>query len=173
MKKIQNNLKSMKLNVKYKLKFSSPINNLSLYYMDYITSITNFFDNNMLLVSIIEALYLIYMFNFFKTTMAFHHPFEIFLTSFSEYVKHPIKTGLYENKICRFGNDISYIFAIYIILRFILYKTNSIKQNMLCLINKTLIYVAFVVSLLMNMNAVIYLIPLLLLEYYYFIPKFC
>lgn len=167
----------MKLNVKYKFKlkfiFSSPINNLFLYYMDYIAGITNFFDNNMLLVSIIEALYLIYMFNFFKTTIEFHHPFEIFLTSFSEYVKHPIKTGLYENKICRFGNDISYVFAIYIILRFILYKTNSIKKNTLCMINKTLIYVAFVVSLLMNMNAVIYLIPLLLLEYYYFIPKFC
>lgn len=173
MKKIQNNLKNKKLNVKYKLKFSSPINNLFLYYMDYIAGITNFFDNNMLLVSIIESLYLIYMFNFFKTTMAFHHPFEIFLTSFSEYVKHPIKTGLYENKICRFGNDISYIFAVYIIFRYILYKTNSIKKNTLCMINKTLIYVAFVVSLLMNMNAVIYLIPLLLLEYYYFIPKFC
>tara|TARA_B100000929_G_scaffold223602_2_gene179964 strand:+ start:6816 stop:7241 length:426 start_codon:yes stop_codon:yes gene_type:complete len=141
--------------------------------MDYIAGITNFFDNNMLLVSIIEVLYLIYMFNFFKTTIEFHHPFEIFLTSFSKYLKHPIKTGIYENKICRFGNDISYIFAIYIILRFILYKTNSIKKNTLCMINKTLIYVAFVVSLLMNMNAVIYLIPLLLLEYYYFIQKFC
>ncbi|SVB84702.1 uncharacterized protein METZ01_LOCUS237556, partial [marine metagenome] len=35
--------------------------------MDYIAGITNFFDNNMLLVSIIEVLYLIYMFNFFKT----------------------------------------------------------------------------------------------------------
>ena len=113
------------------------------------------------------------MFNFFKTTIEFHHPFEIFITSFSDYLKHPIRTGLYQNKICRFGNDISYVFAIYIILRFILYKTNSIKQNMLCMINKTLIYVAFAISLLMNMNAVIYLIPLLLLEYYYFIPKFC
>ena len=141
--------------------------------MDYIAGITKIFDNNMLLVSIIEALYLIFMFNFFKTTIEFHHPFEMFLTSFSKYLKHPIKTGIYENKICSFGNDISYVFAVYIILRYILYKTNSIKQNMLCMINKILIYFAFVVSLLMNMNAVIYLIPLLSLEYYYFIPKFC
>jgi len=173
LKKIQKNLKSMKLNVKLKFIFSSPINNLFLYYMSYIASITKFFDNKMLLVSIIEVLYLIYMFNFFKTTIEFHHPFEIFLTSFSDYLKHPIKTGIYENKICRFGNDVSYVIAVYIILRFILYKTNSMKQSMLCMINKTLIYVAFAVSLLMNMNAVIYLIPLLLLEYYYFIPKFC
>lgn len=142
--------------------------------MSYISNIKKFFDNNMLLlVSIIESIYLIYMFNFFKTTIEFHHPFEIFLTSFSDYLKHPIRTGLYQNKICRFGNDISYVFAIYIISRFILYKTNFIKKNTLCMINKTLIYIGFCLSFLMNMNAVIYLIPLLLLEYYYFIPKFC
>jgi len=130
-------------------------------------------DINYLILSFIEAIYVIYMFNFFKTTIEFHHPFEIFLTSFSKYVKHPIKTGIYQNKICNFGNDISYILAAYIIFRFFLSKTNYIKKNTLCWINKILIYFAFSISLLMNMNAAIYLIPILFLEYYYFIPKLC
>ena len=113
------------------------------------------------------------MFNYFKTTIEFHHPFEIFFTGFSKYVKHPIKTGIYQNKICHFGNDISYVFAAYIIIRYFLSKTNYIKKSILCWINKILICFAFSVSLLMNMNAVVYLIPILFLEYYYFFPKLC
>jgi hypothetical protein len=128
----------------------------------------------MLLESIIEALYLIYMFNFFKTTIEFHHPFEMFQTNgFAKYFKHPINSGRLENKICCFGNYISYVFAAYIILRYILYKTNYIEQSKLCMVNKIIIYIALGLSLLMNLNAFIYLIPLLLLEYYYFIPEIC
>ena len=45
-------------------------------------------NNKLLLVSIIEALYVIYMLNFFKTKYSLAHP----LSNFNnEYLKHPIR----------------------------------------------------------------------------------
>ena len=42
------------------------------------------------LISIVEGIYVLYMFNYFKTSVSFHHPFEKMLTSdISLYLKHP------------------------------------------------------------------------------------
>lgn len=130
-------------------------------------------DIRLLFFSVIEAIYLIYMYNFFKTTYSVHHPFEMFITGSLDYFKHPIATGKYQNKICPFGKQVSWIFGIYLIGRYWLkfYKITSIEK--LCKINRYISYGAITVSLLTNLNAFIYLIPILLFEFLYYMPKIC
>lgn len=120
-----------------------------------------------LIVSIIEIIYIIYIFNYFKTTIEFHHPFEILITNINEYLKHPIGTGIYESKICKLGNDLSYIFSLFIIIRYIVHEKAFLPAKTLSYINISLIVFIVFLSLLMNLNAFIYLIPLLILEYFY------
>jgi hypothetical protein len=112
-----------------------------------------------LTVSILESLYLVYMFNFFKTTISFHHPFEIFVTNLN-YFKHPINTGLYENKICTFGKHLSYLGSLYLILRNIFPKLKKI--------NKYIVYSSIFLSFIMNINSFIYLVPIFITEYLFF-----
>ena len=46
------------------------------------------------------------MYNYFKTSVSFHNPVETLLNDkvFNNFFKHPIYSGNYESKICRFGN---------------------------------------------------------------------
>ena len=117
-----------------------------------------------LLISIIEALYIIFILNFFKTTYSFNHPLEIFIIGFDNYLKHPIHSDKYENKICELGHDLSICFAFYIILRHFL-PPNTIY-------NSYIIYFAIVLSLL-NLNAFIYLLPIFIYELFFYsdLPK--
>ena len=129
----------------------------------------------LLIVSFIEIIYIIYILNYFKTRIEFHHPFECVFTGLNEYLKHPMETGIYESKICKLGNCLSYIFALYIIIRYVVYETkwlewsNSLSINLSTLntVNSIVVLIAAFLSLLMNLNAFIYLIPVLLLEYFY------
>ena len=118
---------------------------------------------DLIIFSVIEAVYLVYMFNYFKTTYSVHHPFEILITGISKY----------ENKICKFGHDISWYFAFYLIIRNFLDKLTDVKKETICLINKFITYCAIGMALLTNMNAFIYLIPILVFEFEYFSPTFC
>ena len=111
-------------------------------------------------LSILESAYILFMFNYFKTTISIHHPLEGILTSGYNFLKHPIHTGIYENKICNFGNLIGFILPIWFIGRHLL-KINKKK-----LINKIIIILLFVGSIIMNINAFAYLIPIFILEYY-------
>ena len=43
----------------------------------------------------------------------------------------------------------------------------------LCKLNRYVAYGAIIVSLLTNLNAFIYLIPILLFEFLYYMPKIC
>ena len=128
---------------------------------------------DLVIFSVIEAVYLVYMFNYFKTTYSVHHPFEILITGISKYLEHPIGTGHYENKICKFGHDISWYLAFYLIIRNFLDELTDVKKETICLINKFITYCAIGMALLTNMNAFIYLIPILVFEFGYFTPKFC
>ena len=125
-----------------------------------------------LVVSIIEIIYIIYFFNYFKTTVEFHHPFECIITGLSEYLKHPMGTGVYENKICKFGNYSSYLFALYGIARYIAYTVITLNKmfgwmNVLKKINIIIIAIAVGLSLIMNLNAFIYILPIVILEVFY------
>ena len=71
----------------------------------------------MLSVSILEGLYIIFMFNLFKTCKYIHHPFEQLFTN-HPFLKHPISDSKYNNKICYFGKFSSYLLIIWLIIRF-------------------------------------------------------
>ena len=114
-------------------------------------------NNKLLLVSIIEALYVIYMLNFFKTKYSLAHP----LSNFNnEYLKHPIgKSDIPISNICEFGHQSSWLLAAFIILRPFFINKYTRNLNILGLI------IVFSFSLL-NMNAVVYLLPVFILEIY-------
>ena len=104
-------------------------------------------------ISILESLYLIFMFLFFKTTVDFN----VLRSPGGWWYSHLIGDE-YGVRICPFGRVA--IFALIFIL--IARHYMKIPQDF---INISLV-VAFVLSL-MNMNALIYLLPVLSMEYFY------
>ena len=104
-------------------------------------------------ISLIESTYLIFMFLFFKTTMDFN-----VLRSPNGWWFNLLVGEEYGLRICPFGRVA--IFA----LIFVLILRHYVK------IPEWFIYLALVISFvlsLMNMNAVVYLIPIWLIEYLY------
>ena len=115
----------------------------------------------MILLQIIEAFYIYFMYNIFKTNISFNHPLESILMekSINNYFKHPINSDIYENKICPFGKLVSKLLVIWIIIRnFINIKINK-------KINKIIFILVFIGSIIMNLNAFIYLIPVFIFEF--------
>jgi hypothetical protein len=109
-------------------------------------------------LSIIESIYICYMFIFFKTNYSIHHPFEKNMTYFHKFIKHPIHTGIYENKICMLGKVVSILLSLWFIIRnYIIHKCKRI-------LNRIIILSVAVGCLLMNLNAFIYFLPILFIE---------
>jgi hypothetical protein len=125
--------------------------------------------NKLLVSTVIEAIYLIFMYNYFKTTYTFHNPIEMLLNKkvFSDFFKHPMYSGEYESKICRFGNIIGYLLAFWVILRFILNKYYMNLNYKVRTINKIIFILVLIGSILMNFNAFIYYIPVFIYELYF------
>ena len=111
-------------------------------------------------VSISEAVYLVYMYVYFKTTYSIHHPFEYMVVQ-SDLWKHTINTGVYENKICELGTYASIVGAILLIYRGLGNKT-SVK------VTRTIILTWSIIAFLANINAFIYVIPIILVEALYY-----
>lgn len=119
----------------------------------------------LLIISSLESIYLIYMFNCFKTRFIFNHPMLCYLENI-DYFKHPIsRSKKCVQPICKFGQDVSLFFLAYFILRNILVYTNNIK--MLLYLNSFVIGITFILSFFMNINAFVYLIPIFIIESYY------
>lgn len=113
-----------------------------------------------MLLSIIEGIYIYYMFSHFKTKYSIHHPFEYLYTTYN-FTKHPISSGIYENKICNLGHLISKLLLFWFIFR------HSIVDKLLMYkINAVFIILLLFGSFIMNMNAFIYIIPIIILELY-------
>ena len=108
--------------------------------------------NKKLIISVLEALYLIYMFHYFKTSIDFN----IFASSEHWLFKHLIgnEKGL---RICPFGRIVIIPFVIILILRNLSFLPIS---NYFM---KLLLIITFIMSL-MNLNAVVYFIPIWLIE---------
>jgi hypothetical protein len=104
--------------------------------------------------SIIQGFYIFYMYNIFKTKYSIHHPFENRFNT--KLLKHPIKTGRYESKICLLGKYVGGFLLLWFLFR------HKIKND--CYSN-IIIFIVTSGSLIMNINAFIYLIPILLIEY--------
>lgn len=103
--------------------------------------------------SVIMGLYIFYMFNYFKTSHSIHHPFEYIFSS--KLLKHPIKTGKYESKICLLGNYVGAFLLMWYLIR------DNIN-NKYC--NKLILYLVVIGSFIMNMNAFIYILPLVIVD---------
>jgi hypothetical protein len=112
---------------------------------------------NNIYISLLESIYIIFMYNFFKTEKSFHHILEIIINIKKGIFYHPINTGLYENKICDFGKLSSFLISIWFLTRHFITKSNEL--------NKIFLKIIFIISLLMNLNAFIYLIPIFITEF--------
>jgi len=98
------------------------------------------------------------MFNFFKTTYSFAHPLTYFE---NKYIFHPVgKSTVARSNICKLGHDVSWLIAIFLILRGLFAK--KYKKSLL-LINKIGLLLLFI-GCLMNFNAVIYMLPIYIIE---------
>ena len=70
------------------------------------------------------------MYNIFKTKISFHHPLEVLIQNrdFSDYLRHPISSNIYESKICKLGNDVSLLIICWLWIR-LLFKKDKINDN--------------------------------------------
>jgi len=110
-----------------------------------------------ILISIVESIYLLYMFNYFKTSVYFNHPCDV-LTQKYPWIDHSRNNQSYGNKICPLGNLIGYLSPLWFLGR------HSLDQNDFLLWNRRIIYTVFIGSLLTNMNAFMYFLPIFILE---------
>ena len=123
-------------------------------------------------IPIIEAAYIVYMWNFFKTTYSFHNIWETNLMSIQnlpDFFKHQIKNTDYSNKICPLGNLSAYLLAIWIIISKIITPTylSSKSQQNINLATKIIFIITAILAFIMNLNAFIYLIPVFVYETFY------
>jgi hypothetical protein len=110
------------------------------------------------LITAFEIVYLFYMYFLFKTSYSFNYAiFNENIQSLGDFFIHD--TQKYESKICVFGKIMA---VIAIILS--LYRLDYKKQAF----NKTIIFdlLCIFLALLMNFNAFIYIIPLIICEIY-------
>ena len=126
---------------------------------------TSLDKNQFLILTLVEAVYVVYIMNFFKTRYSLAHPFSYFENKF---LYHPIgKSDKPICNICPLGNWGSVAIAIYIILRWIIY-TNTDNKNTKTNLRLFSVFTLTLVVLLsfLNFNAVVYLIPYFIVEIY-------
>lgn len=114
-----------------------------------------------LLLSILSVIYIIYMFNYFKTDIYLSHPFDVYTRNIS-FLNHSEK----ENHICNLGNVIGYLLAFWFIMRHFLssYVSREKGNKILKKINMLILNTVLLGSLLTNMNAFVYFLPLYIID---------
>ena len=110
---------------------------------------------NVFYISILESLYLLFMFRFFKTSVNFDI---LKIYWINKYLNHNVE-NVYGPKICPFGQDIIFVLIFILLFRTVF----SIKQTYIYYS----LYLALGLSLLMNWNAFVYILPVLLVEKYF------
>ena len=124
---------------------------------------------NLLFITIIETIYLYYMFHIFRTKYSFNHSFEFLVNNnLGDYFQHSIQSNDYRRKICKFGRDGSLVLILYLIIRFFIIKYDLISRNKINNFNKFILIFIFLLSW-MNLNAVIYFLPFLIFDYYFLV----
>lgn len=127
------------------------------------------------------SLYLLYMFRHFKTTFSIHHPLEPFLMNtlgkasaniaeatlqqrIGDYFRHPINTSArYGRKICPFGQHAIVALVLFLWVRWALVKWRLVLASAIRGWSIAALVIAGTCSLL-NMNAVLYLLPYVVVE---------
>ena len=107
---------------------------------------------NKLYISILESIYLIYMYWFFETSINFD---VLKIKWNSKLLKH-LTDETYGLRICPFG-QISILVLVCILLIRNFYKIESVYINYS-------LYIALGLSLLMNLNSFVYLLPVFICE---------
>lgn len=120
---------------------------------------------NKKIISLLLAIYILYMFQFFKTTVSLNHPLEMIFTNKLNKINNTNQfthssENKYESKICPFGHKIIWLLIIFLTIR---YFINIPKK-----INLAIMIIVCLFSLL-NLNAFIYLLPYYIIEIKYFI----
>lgn len=119
--------------------------------------------NSFIIISFISAVYVVYMLRHFKTRYSLAHPLIKFKT---EFLRHPIGTSPEPiSNICPFGHLGALIIASAIIVRLFLVINKIVPINLIKMYSRMAVFLVFIFSL-MNMNAVVYLIPFFVSEYY-------
>ena len=116
-----------------------------------------------MIISIVEAIYIIYMLRFFKTKYSLAHPLTYFENKF---FFHPIgKSDEPISNICPFGHMASWYLGLYILIRMVILNCSKIDIKYIVLISKIIVFITMLFSF-MNFNAVVYLLPVFILEFY-------
>jgi hypothetical protein len=111
-----------------------------------------------LLLSVLSGVYIIYMFNYFKTDIYLSHPFDIYINNVS-FLNHDER----ENHICSLGNLVGYFLAFWFIVRhFIPFR--ALQKNILKKINILIFNTVLFGSFLTNMNAFVYFLTLYIID---------
>ena len=113
---------------------------------------------NNLLITIIECIYIIYMLNFFKTIYNIAHPTTYFN---NKLFYHPVNIKSYpRSMICKFGNYMSIIISISLIIRCCFTENYKIKYMKY---HKYILFTGLLLSLI-NFNALLYMLPIFIYE---------
>ena len=124
----------------------------------------------------VEAFYIVYMWNYFKTKYVFHNVWEWrVMDRLPSFFKHNVDDKHidslrlfyvegYSSKICPLGNISAFFLAAWVIFRDkiinnTIFKNKNIKNRF----NKIVFFSVMILSFIMNLNAFIYFIPV----YYY------
>lgn len=108
-----------------------------------------------LYLSVLSAVYIIYMFNYFKTSVYLSHPLDVYTNNVS-FLNHSQKS----NHICHLGNMIGYLLAFWFIAR----HFSPFSKKTLRKINILIFNIVLIGSLLTNMNAFFYFLPLYIIH---------
>lgn len=113
---------------------------------------------NYAIITLLEALYLFYMYFFFKTKYSLNTAIlDKTVQSYGPFFVH--NTGSYENKICLFGKFMAIIAIILAWLRL-----NHLQNPNVIIHTVSFDLVCLTLAFLMNTNAFIYLVPLVMTE---------
>lgn len=112
---------------------------------------------NLLIISLIECIYLIYMFHFLKTSINFNVLPELSLVKHNDFFKH-LSDDTYGLRICKFGRVVIILLIAILLVRNV-YPITNFQMNVV-------LAISFILSL-MNLNAVVFLIPFWLIEIFY------
>ena len=109
-----------------------------------------------LLISLLEAIYVVYMFRIFKTTVSMNLIPLKFLDYSSYLIHQKENSSIPVSHICKFGHDMAVVIAIFLILRNYMPKLMKYNKTVLGLI---------IFGCFMNLNALIYFLPVVVIEY--------
>ena len=117
-------------------------------------------------LSFIEIIYILWMYNFFKTRYSFSNRTNRYLMNEQTiaFFRHNRTSEEPELKICPFGQFFSVLFCLYIFARIYIIRKRGYSRYFQ-LINEIIMGNVAFFSYLMNLNAFVYLIPVFLYEF--------